>query len=157
MFMSLGKNDSCDHEIQGGEETQDALSSRSLSAKEPPNVRLFCEKRPIKIRGKRPIKIMSSRNTGRRRGIRCFIFIRLFPQKSPIISGYFAERDVQLKETCVVLSPCNHVLPRLNGRGGDEPVKECQNCWLFCRKRPASMHLRHPVTISATTQRHRKR
>jgi len=110
---------------------------------------------------KETYKDVSSRNTGWRRGIRCFIFIRLFLQKSPIISGYFAERDVRLKASCAVSSPCNHVLQRLNSSGGDEVVKECKKLLALLQKETCDlrlpMHLRHPVTISATTQRQRRR
>jgi len=40
----------CMHETQDGEDAQDALSCRTLSAKEPLIVGLFCGKWPIKIR-----------------------------------------------------------------------------------------------------------
>jgi len=36
--------------LQGGEDAQDALCCRSLSAKEPRIIGLFCGKRPVKIR-----------------------------------------------------------------------------------------------------------
>jgi len=41
------RHDSC---IQGGKDAEDAISCRSLSAKEPLIMGLFCGKRPIKIR-----------------------------------------------------------------------------------------------------------
>ena len=38
------------HVVQGGEDSQDALSCRSFSAKEPPIIGLFCGKWPMKTR-----------------------------------------------------------------------------------------------------------
>ena len=37
----------------------------------------------------------------------CLICEGHFPQKSPIISGSFAKRDLQLKGSCTSSSPCH--------------------------------------------------
>jgi len=44
--------------------------------------------------------------TGWRRYVGCLVFICQFPHSSPDISGFFAERDVQLKASYAASPPC---------------------------------------------------
>ena len=73
--------------------------------------RSLFQKRPVisACTTKAPIfhlKTTHSWPTGWRSYVRCLIFIRHFLQKSPIISGSFAKRDVQFKASCAFSPPC---------------------------------------------------
>jgi len=58
------------------------------------------------VRHDLPISVNEHAPTGWRRPIGCLVFIGHFPQKSPIISGSFAETDLQIKAFNAFLSPC---------------------------------------------------
>jgi len=53
------------------------------------------------------IKYRVSTTTGRRRLIGCLIFIGHFQQKSPVIGGSFAKRDLQRRASDASAPPCS--------------------------------------------------
>jgi len=72
--------------------------------------------------------------TGWQRCIKYLIFISNFPQKSPIISGSFVGRDLQLKASGATSPPCSDASKiECMLFSAKEPYNE----WLFYGKRPA--------------------
>ena len=88
--------------VQGGEDSQDALSCLRFFAKEPLIIGLFCGKWPMKIRHPMNLRHPVLWLTG------CLIFIGHFPPKSPIISG-----SVAIKMTCNLRQPMHLRHPAL--------------------------------------------
>ena len=85
---------------EGGQDAHDTFNCTSLFAKGPLVIGLFCEKWPRKIR--------YATHLGHSLGplysvwpspIAFLIFLGQFPQKSPIISGSFADNDLQLQDS----------------------------------------------------------
>jgi len=75
--------------------------------KKPLIIGLFCGKWPVKITHPMSLRHISN-HTRWRRLIGCLIFTLHFPPKCPIISGSFAERDLQLMASYASLPPCSH-------------------------------------------------
>ena len=80
---------------------------------------------------------------GWRRLIKWLVFAGHFPQKSPIMSGYFAEREARRKASAP--PPCSHWKRRRQHM--TVSTKEPCNSWLIYGKRPATYGI-----FSATLQ-----
>ena len=76
------------------------------------------------------------RCTGWRRRRGCIIFTGHFTQKSPMTSGSYAERDLQLTILCVDYRVAK--TQRMPSLSRSFSAKEPCNWWLFCGKRPTT-------------------
>ena len=84
------------HSSQGGHD----VIRKSLSAKEP----LISAKEPLILsQGGEEVNAFATVWGG---CIGCLVFIGHFPQKSPVISGSFAERDLQVEASYALLPLC---------------------------------------------------
>jgi len=133
------------------------LSLQVIVCKEPLITGLFCGKWPAKIRHPMSLRhpvagglynhsVKSRSSTGWQWPIGCLIFTGHFLQKSPVISGTFAENDLQLKACYGSSPPCSkwtfwyrmaktHRIPFLHRSFS---AKQPYNCWLFCVKLSAT-------------------
>jgi len=82
--------------------------------------------------------------TGWRRPIGSLIFIRHFPQKSPIISGSFAESDLQVTASYGFSPPCTIYLKPVERTlcSSTLPIKKIELRWESCRRvRTLQVHM----------------
>jgi len=68
----------------------------------------------IHIINKNDLCIFDDMYTGWQRPIGCLIFICHFPQKSPVVSGSFAENNLQLKASYGSLPLCAHSMSSIH-------------------------------------------
>ena len=81
--------------------------------------------------------------TGWQRGTGCFIFTGLFLQKSPVISGFVAERDLQVTALYDSLPPC--ICDTTNLQDVTRLISDAVTCRSLSAKEPLSIGLSHTL------------